>query len=171
MACPRIEAYLLGELRSNFSKRALFWTPRALSIAFIAFLSLFALDVFDEHLGFWQTALALTVHLIPMFALIAVLVLAWQWEWIGAALFAAAGLLYVTWLVFIVAPRAPGNETDLDSFYRWSGLCYRWVVSGQLAETGRTARPRTLGCAAILRKAECEITSSGLAFYWSAEYR
>ena len=77
---------------SNFSKRALFWTPRALSIAFIAFLSVFALDVFDEHLGFWQTALALAMHLIPVFVLIAVLVLAWRWEWIGAALFAAASI-------------------------------------------------------------------------------
>jgi len=30
---------------SKFSKRALFWTPRALSIAFAAFLSLFAMDL------------------------------------------------------------------------------------------------------------------------------
>ena len=89
---------------SNFSKRALFWTPRALSIAFIAFLSVFALDVFDENLGFWQTALALAMHLIPVFVLIAVLVLAWRWEWIGAALFAAAGLLYVAWVVSVSRP-------------------------------------------------------------------
>jgi hypothetical protein len=92
---------------SNFSKRALFWTPRALSIAFIAFLSLFAMDVFDEHLRFWQTALALTMHLIPVFVLIAVLVLAWRWEWIGAALYAAAGLLYVTWVVSMSRPVPP----------------------------------------------------------------
>jgi hypothetical protein len=82
---------------SNISKRALFWTPRALSILFILFLSLFALDVFGEHLGFWRTALALAMHLIPSFVLIAVLALAWRWEWIGAALYGAAGLLYVIW--------------------------------------------------------------------------
>jgi hypothetical protein len=80
---------------SSFSKGALYWTPRALSIAFVVFLSLFALDVFDEHLGFWRTALALAMHLIPSFVLIAALVLAWRWEWIGAALYGAAGLLYV----------------------------------------------------------------------------
>jgi hypothetical protein len=34
---------------SGFSKRALFWTPWALLIVFIAFLSIFALDVFDGH--------------------------------------------------------------------------------------------------------------------------
>jgi hypothetical protein len=83
---------------TQLSRRALFWTPRALSIVFIAFLSLFALDVFDGHFGFWQTALALTMHLIPVFVLIAVLVLAWRWEWIGAALYAAAGLFLANWL-------------------------------------------------------------------------
>ena len=143
MACPRIEAYLLGELRSNFSKRALFWTPRALSIAFIAFLSLFALDVFDEHLGFWQTALALTVHLIPMFALIAVLVLAWRWEWIGAALFAAAGLLYVTWLVFMSRPVPPAMRLIWILFiagpaFVIAGLFLaNWLRRGELHAPGR----------------------------------
>jgi hypothetical protein len=92
---------------SQFSKRALFWTPRILSIAFIVFLSLFALDVFDEHLGFWQTALALVMHLIPVFVLIAVLILAWRWEWVGAALYAAAGLLYVWMVVAMSRPLSP----------------------------------------------------------------
>jgi hypothetical protein len=92
---------------TQLSKRALFWTPRALSILFIAFLSLFALDVFDGHLGFWQTALALTMHLIPSFVLIAALVLAWRWEWIGAALYGAAGLLYVWWVVSMSRPVPP----------------------------------------------------------------
>lgn len=50
---------------TNFSKRTLFWTPRVLSIAFIAFLSIFALDVFSEHLGFWQTVAAFMMHQIP----------------------------------------------------------------------------------------------------------
>lgn len=92
---------------TQLSRRALFWTPRALSIVFIAFLSLFALDVFDEHLGLWRTVLALTMHLIPSFVLIAALVLAWRWEWIGAALYAAAGLLYVTWVVSMSRPVPP----------------------------------------------------------------
>jgi hypothetical protein len=92
---------------TQLSKRALFWTPRALSIAFIAFLSIFALDVFDGHLGLWRTVLALTMHLIPSFVLIAALVLAWRWEWIGAALYAAAGLLYVWWVVSLSRPVPP----------------------------------------------------------------
>jgi hypothetical protein len=84
---------------TKFSRRALFWAPRALSIMFIAFLSLFALDVFDAGYGFWKTLLALTLHIIPTFVLIAVLVLAWRWEWIGATVYAAAGMLYVIWVL------------------------------------------------------------------------
>lgn len=82
------------------------------------FLSVFALDVFSEGLGFWKTLLALTIHLIPSFVLIAALLLAWRWEWIGTVLYAAAGLLYVVmvlhrplpttiklnWIVFIAGP-------------------------------------------------------------------
>jgi hypothetical protein len=97
---------------STFSKRALFWTPRALSIAFAAFLSLFALDVFNEHLGFWQTALALGLHLVPVFLTIGTLVLAWRWEWIGAVLYAAAGLLYVMWVVSMSRQISPAARLN-----------------------------------------------------------
>ena len=92
---------------STFSRRALFWTPRILSIVFIAFLSLFALDVFNKGLGFWQTAQALMIHLIPSFVLIAALAFAWRWEWIGTALFGAAGLLYIWWVVSMARPVPP----------------------------------------------------------------
>lgn len=79
--------------------RTLFWTPRILTIAFILFLGLFALDVFGEGYSFFQTLTALFVHLIPNFALLLILLVAWKWEWVGALLFAAlAGLyLYGTW--------------------------------------------------------------------------
>lgn len=76
-------------------KRTLFWTPRVLAMLYIAFLSLFALDVFGEQHGFRQILAALSIHLIPSVILIGVLILAWQWEWIGAALYAAAGMVYI----------------------------------------------------------------------------
>ena len=82
---------------SEVSKRALYWAPRALSIAFIVFLSLFALDMFGSGQGFWKTLPALAMHLIPSLVLVTVLVVAWRWEWIGAALYAAAGALYMVW--------------------------------------------------------------------------
>jgi len=80
---------------TQLSKRTLFWAPRALAIAYIGFLGLFALDVFGEGYGLWRTFLGLAVHLIPAWGLIVVLALAWRHEWIGAAFYAAAGVLYV----------------------------------------------------------------------------
>ena len=77
--------------------RLVYWAPRVLGIAFVIFLSLFALDVFDEGLGFWQTLAALGMHLIPSGILVITLVLAWRWEWIGAAVFGVAGTLYTIW--------------------------------------------------------------------------
>jgi hypothetical protein len=88
------------------SGRLLYWAPRALSVLFIGFLSLFALDVFSEGLGFWQTAQALAVHLVPSFVLMAVLALAWRWEWVGALCFGAAGAFYV-WVVVSMSRPVP----------------------------------------------------------------
>jgi hypothetical protein len=53
---------------------------------------MFALDVFGEGRGFWQTLAALTMHLVPTFALLAALVVAWRWERTGASLFGAYGI-------------------------------------------------------------------------------
>ena len=79
---------------TQLSKRILFWAPRAICILFIAFVSLFALDVFQEGGGFWQTSIALAMHLIPTFVMVAALVLAWRWEWVGAVLFTACAVFF-----------------------------------------------------------------------------
>jgi hypothetical protein len=77
------------------SKRLLFWSPRILCVLLAVFLSLFALDVFDEHLGFWKTILALVIHLIPTWIVLGVLMVAWRWEWVGAVLFNILALAYL----------------------------------------------------------------------------
>ncbi len=79
------------------TKRLLFWTPRVLCILFAMFLSLFALDVFSEGYGFWETILALLIHLVPVYIVVIVLVIAWRWEWVGAILFIASALFYLVW--------------------------------------------------------------------------
>ncbi len=128
---------------TQLSRRALFWTPRALSIVFIAFLSLFALDVFDEHLGLWRTVLALTMHLIPSLVLIAALVLAWRWEWIGAAIYAGAGLLYVWWVVSMSRPVPPAMRliwilTIAGPAFVIAGLFLaNWLKRGDIRALGR----------------------------------
>ena len=76
-------------------KRSLFWTPRILCLLFAGFISLFARDVFGEHHGFWNTALALLMHLIPTGILLLILAVSWRWEWVGGLLFPALGAIYL----------------------------------------------------------------------------
>ena len=80
-------------------KSWLFWTPRILTILFILFLALFALDVFGNGYTFWQTIGALFLHLIPNFILIIILIIAWKHELVGAIAFALAGLAYIVTLI------------------------------------------------------------------------
>lgn len=77
------------------TNRIIFWTPRVLCLLFAAFISLFALDVFEESHGFWQTILALLMHLIPTFILLALLTLSWRWDWVGGVVFPALGIYYL----------------------------------------------------------------------------
>jgi hypothetical protein len=134
---------------SRFSKGMLFWSPRVLSIVFIAFLSLFALDVFDEHLGLWKTLLALTIHLIPSFVLVALLILAWRWEWIGAAGYGAAALLYVGWVVTLQRPitaamRAVWIGTIAGPALLVAALFLaNWLIRGDLRADRQTTVPGT----------------------------
>ncbi|MEZ4737331.1 MAG: hypothetical protein R3E79_60415 [Caldilineaceae bacterium] len=72
-----------------------YWTPRVLGILFALFVSIFALDVFGAGYGFWGTLLALVIHLLPVFALLLGLALAWRWEWIGTVIFMGFSLWYL----------------------------------------------------------------------------
>jgi len=77
------------------TRKLIFWAPRVLCILFALFLSIFALDVFGEGNSVGETIIALFMHLIPVYIVIAALVLAWRWEWIGAVLFTGLGVLYI----------------------------------------------------------------------------
>jgi hypothetical protein len=74
---------------------SLYWTPRLLSILFIIFISLFALDIFGQGYSLWQTVVGLFMHLIPTIILIIVLSVCWRWEWVGAILYFGLGVLYL----------------------------------------------------------------------------
>ena len=76
-------------------QQLLYWSPRVLSIVFIAFTCIFALDVFGESKGFLETVLALLMHLIPQFVMIGVPILSWRREWIGGIVFILLALLYI----------------------------------------------------------------------------
>ena len=79
----------------NVWMRVLYWAPRILSILFAVFISIFALDVFAEGYSFWETLLALTMHLVPTALIVLILVLAWRWEWVGALGFLGLGIWYL----------------------------------------------------------------------------
>jgi len=77
----------------------LYWTPRILSLVFAAFLVIFSFDVFEEGLGFWQTALAFFIHNIPVLLLLAVAIIAWKRELVGAIGYGLFSLWYIYFAV------------------------------------------------------------------------
>jgi hypothetical protein len=75
--------------------RLLYWTPRAIGILYAVFISLFALDVFAEGYTFWETTVALLIHLTPTYLVLIALAVAWRWERIGGVLFLGLGVFYI----------------------------------------------------------------------------
>ncbi len=67
------------------------WLPRIICILAILFISLFAADVFAPELTIWQQLGAFIIHLIPSFVLLAFLIVAWKWEYIGGIIFIIIG--------------------------------------------------------------------------------
>lgn len=94
--------------------RMLLWLPRILGIAFALFLSIFALDVFGVGYSVWETVVALFMHLIPSFLLLIAVALAWRREWIGAVVFLAFSVWYLSsfqglfaWSAFLLIAGPP----------------------------------------------------------------
>lgn len=82
------------------------WLPRIIAIAYVLFLSLFALDTPVFSLGF-------LMHLLPSFLLAGTLAIAWRWARVGGTLFLGWFLVFFlffhTWrepmtFVFISLP-------------------------------------------------------------------
>jgi hypothetical protein len=80
-------------------RKLLFWAPRVLGLAFAAFLSLFALDVFAQAEQPSQSMIALTIHLIPTAFVLAILAISLRWGGVAGLVFVALGSYYVasTW--------------------------------------------------------------------------
>lgn len=102
----------------TLSKRSLLrWTPRALGVLYVAFISLFALDVWGTGAGFWNELAGFLVHLMPAYFVAAALVIAWKSPRLGGILFiilaTAFGLIFgwrdpVTLLLLALPPTATG---------------------------------------------------------------
>ena len=108
-------------------KKTMLWSPRIAAILFALFISLFALDVFQEDMKVDETIIGLLIHLIPTFVMAIAIILAWRWEWVGAVVFAGWAVLYVStardfpWSVYAIIAGIPfviGILFLLDWIYR-----------------------------------------------------
>jgi len=100
--------------------RFVYWTPRILSIIFICFLALFSLDVISPELSFWQIVLGLFMHNIPVFILLAVLLISWKREIVGGIAFISAGFLYIAMLMI---------QAFMNSF-EWYMISWSLMIAG-----------------------------------------
>ncbi|MFC1810130.1 hypothetical protein ACFLZH_01385 [Patescibacteria group bacterium] len=72
------------------------WGARILTIIFILFISMFSIDVFFEGYLFPEVLIALFMHMIPSFLLIAALIIAWKYPKIGGIIF----ILFALFTIF-----------------------------------------------------------------------
>lgn len=110
------------------------WIPRVLGLCFAAFLAMFAFDVFEEGLGIGGTIVALAIHLIPTWLVLAAVAVAWKHETIGASLFfllaasyvAMAGSRFPISTILLIA----GPPVVIGSLFLWLGQIARNRIAG-----------------------------------------
>jgi len=94
--------------------KTIYWLPRILSLGFIIFLSLFSLDVFSTSNG-WGAVLPFLIHLIPSLILLAITLVAWKYDLVGAVVFLGFAVFYIlmagfnrpwSWYLSISGPAA-----------------------------------------------------------------
>lgn len=76
------------------SIRLFHWLPRIICILAILFISMFAVDAFAPGLTIWQQIGGFLIHLIPSYILLAMLLVAWKWEYSGGITFTITGLAF-----------------------------------------------------------------------------
>lgn len=91
---------------------------------FIAFLALMSLDVFTGGASSWEIIVGLFMHNIPVFILLAVLIISWKYEIVGGIAFILAGFLYI----FITARNADDWRMALAWSIQIAGMAF--VIGG-----------------------------------------
>jgi hypothetical protein len=95
------------------------WTPRILSIAFVLFLMVFSLDVFEPGLSAREIATGLFMHNIPALILLAVVVISWKREIVGGIVFIIVGILFTVRMA----------ATMITNQFEWIGLS-QLIIAG-----------------------------------------
>ncbi len=91
------------------------WIARVFCVLAVAFISLFALDVFSEGVGLGQEIVAFLLHMIPSFVLIIFLIIAWKHELVGGILITLIGLVSSTYVYSLNYRRSYSVSTGLRS--------------------------------------------------------
>jgi hypothetical protein len=92
------------------TNKLIFWTPRILVILFAIFLAIFSLDIFDNCNGFFDCALGLFMHNIPSFILLAILLISWKHELVGAIIFGLIGLAGIIGIIIAMLTIPEGSR-------------------------------------------------------------
>lgn len=80
-------------MEASVKVKVFHWLPRTLCVVAIAFVSMFALDAFGQGMNVWQQLISFFMGLIPSFILLALLLIAWKWEYAGGISFAIIGII------------------------------------------------------------------------------
>ncbi|MFW5985759.1 MAG: DUF7670 domain-containing protein [Halanaerobiales bacterium] len=75
--------------------RILIWLPRIISILFIIFISLFALDAFQGDASVMEKIVGFIIHLIPSFLLVVILIVSWKKYLLGGWLYIALAIVSI----------------------------------------------------------------------------
>lgn len=81
-------------MRFSIKTFKLIWLPKTLSVLFILFFSLFALDAFNGNASFYDKFIMFLVHLIPSFIMIIFLVFSQKHPAISGWIFIILGFIF-----------------------------------------------------------------------------
>jgi hypothetical protein len=110
------------------TQNLLLWGSRIAGIIVAAFLALFAMDAFNERAG--VSALPdFAIHLSPSLLVLAVVAVAWRYQWIGAIAFIGLAALYalaardrLDWIVVVSTPLLVVGLLFLASWHHRTAL-------------------------------------------------
>jgi len=113
------------------SDRLLLWSPRILGLVISLFIGVFALDAFSPAKPMLEALPDFFVHLIPAATILGLVIVSWQWEWIGGLAFVALAVIYsvtvgrghADWVLVISGPLL-----ILGALYGWSWQRRRFSV-------------------------------------------
>ena len=71
-------------------EKTLYWVPRILTVIALFFILMFSFDVFDGNESIGRKLLGFLMHNIPVLILLAILIIAWKWEFVGGIFFIVA---------------------------------------------------------------------------------